>query len=171
VPYAIVLRCDAETCGYIDAMTACMPERLADDQNDGYPAHITLATFGGAVDPSDIDAALATALRWKPLPVMLARIGVSPGDPSIISLISAPTCDLLARHAALLRALADVPCHPDSEAGAWVPEVVVARTYLAADAVEVLGAAWTGPIAGWLDSLDLVQLDPIRMLSRRLLRP
>ena len=170
VALAVVLRLDAETAGFIDAMTECLPERLTCNPNRSYPAHITLATFSDAVDAADLDAALATATGREALQVTLVGIGISPGDPSSLWLAPAPTTDLLIRHATFLRALADLPCHPEYEIGTWMPQVVLRRTHLPADAVEVLVANWHGPITGWLDSLDLVQLNPVRTLSRRPLR-
>jgi 2'-5' RNA ligase len=168
MPVAVVLRLDASTAGFIDAMAESLPDRRSGDRNRSYPPHLTLAIFSDSVDAADLDAALAaTTGRWKALPVTLAGIGVFPGDPSLVWLAPAPTDELLARHATLRRALADLPYHPEYDVGAWVPHVTLARTHLLPDAVGVLASAWSGSITGWLDSLDLIRLRPAEILSRR----
>lgn len=171
MPMAVVLRLDAETAGTIDAMAHTLPERQQYDPRRSYPPHLKLAVFGNAVDEADIDAALAaTTGRWPALPITLAGIAIYPSDPAVVGLLPIPTTDLLDRHATLHRSLADLPTHPHYEVGAWVPHVVVARTNLLADTIEVLTTTWNGPITGWLDALDLVRFDPIQVLSRRPLR-
>ncbi len=172
MPLAVILRLDAETAGTVDAMAHRLPERLDDDPGRTYPPHIKLAMFSDAVDAGDVDAGLATAAtgRWSALPVSLAAIGVFPGDPAVVWLAPVPSTELLALHATLHRALADLPTHPGYEVGGWVPHVMLASTDLVGDTVEVLTSMWTGPISGWLDALDLVQFNPVRVLSRRPLR-
>jgi hypothetical protein len=170
MPLSIILRLDAETAGTIDAMAHHLPDRL-DDPRHTYPPHLKLAMFGDAVDAADVDAALAaTTGRWSALPITLACVGILPSDPAIIGLLPIPTADLLNRHATLHRALADLPTHPAYEVDGWMPHVAVTTTYLPADTVEVLSATWTGPLVGWLDAVDLVQFNPVRVLSRRPLR-
>lgn len=100
----------------------------------------------------------------------LAGIGVFLGELPALCLLAAPTIDLLGRHATLHKALGDLPPHPLYQIGAWVPHVMLGRTEFAGDAIEVLAALWSGPIVGWIDSLDLVQFDPVAVLSSRPLR-
>ena len=171
MPLAIVLRVDAATAGFIDAMTYNLPDRPDYDPRRSYPPHIRLAVFDDAMDAGDVDAALATATgRWQAMPITLVGIGVFPSDPAVVWLAPMPTAELLALHATLRRTLADFAYHPHYEIGGWMPHVVMARTKLLADAVEVLATTWMEPIVGWLDCLDLVRLDPIEVLSRRPLR-
>jgi len=169
---AVVLRLDAESAGLIDAMAHTLPERLDDDPRQTYPPHVKLAVFGDNVDASDIDSALSAATgRWSSLPLCLTGIGVFPTEPATIWLAPVPTIELMAMHSALRRSLADLAFHPHYEIGGWLPHVTVARTNIAADAIEVLATTWEVPIVGWLDALDLIRLDPVEVLSRRPLKP
>ena len=81
-----------------------------------------------------------------------------------------PTTDLLTLHMTLHQALADVARHPDYEVGAWMPHVTLATMNLVGDTVEVMAALWNGPVVGWLDSLELIRLNPAEVLSSRPLR-
>jgi 2'-5' RNA ligase len=169
MPIAISLRLDPETCGYIDAMSENLPD--GGRPSAGYPAHVTLAVYGDAVDATQVDVALAASTgRWQSMPITLSGILVFPGDPSVISLASVPSADLLARHASLHRALIGFPCHPGYRIGEWLPHVALAAAYTVANVVNVLTAIWKGPIVGWADSVDLVRLDTVEVLSHRPLR-
>jgi len=171
MPIAIVLRLDAETCGYIDAMAEALPDRCHRNPSEIYPPHLRLAVYSDAVDPGDIDKALATLVgAWNVLPATLAGIGVFPGDPPTLWLAVVPTIELLTRHANLHRAMTDLPTHPTYEVGGWVPHVTLGRTHFVADTIKALAATWDGLIVGRLASLDLIRTDPLVVLSRRLLR-
>jgi hypothetical protein len=169
--FAVVLRLDAATAGFIDAMAHALPEGRDDDPRRSYPPHIKLAVFGDSVDVADLDAALAAATgRWPVMPIALAGIGVFPSDPPIVGLLPIPTADLFNRHATVHRALADLPTHPGYEVGGWLPQVTLDGTNFVGDAVEALTSMWDSPIVGWLDCLDLIRLEPIARLSARPLR-
>jgi hypothetical protein len=170
MPLAVTLRLDGATASRIDFLTASIPDQFSLGQRM-CRHHIKLAVYGDGVDVADLDAALATATgAWKKLSVTFAAVGFFPGEPSILWLTPVPTIDLLTLHTTLHRALADLASHPDYEVGAWVPHVVLARTEMLGDAVEVMEAIWNGPIVGWLDALDLVRLDSMQVLSSRPLR-
>jgi hypothetical protein len=168
---ALVLRLDAATASRVAALVEALPDRVHEvgSVRQSYPAHVVVAAYGDQVDVADLDAALATCTGcWPRLPIILAAVGVFPGDH--LGLLAAPSVDLLKRHATLRRALADLPTHSSYDVDGWVPQVTLANTNLVGDAVEVLTSIWTGPIAGWLESLDLVRLDPVEVLSARPLR-
>ena len=95
---------------------------------------------------------------------------MSSNIPSVVWLAPVPTIDLLTRQRCAAARAGRPSMPPTSRWTVDAVQVMVARTHLAADAAEVLASAWTGPITGWLDSLDLVQFDPVRTLSRRSLR-
>jgi hypothetical protein len=173
VPLAIVLRLDVATASRVAALVEALPDRVREVGaiRQSYPAHVVLATYGDQVDVADLDAALATWTGcWPRLPIILAGVGVFPADPPGVCLLLAPSIDLLKRHSTLHRALADLRSHYAYDVDGWVPHVILARTNLVGDAVEVLTSIWTGPITGWLESLDLVRLDPVEVLSARPLR-
>ncbi len=126
-----------------------------------YPPHITLALVGQAV-PQD---ALALMAGWEAMPLVLAGLAVFPGTPPVVWAAPVVTEALLARHAALHQALSDCGCDPHYRVGAWVPHVTLSlKGRLPAGAA--LGAAaeaWTGPVEGWLDRAELVELPAVRV--------
>lgn len=168
---AIVLRLDAMTAGFIDAITCNLPDRQHSDPRRSYPPHLKLVVFDDTVNIASVDAVLAAIVgSWKALPIRLVGLGTFPSGRSVLWLLPTASSELLALHATLHRSLADIPSHPHYQIGAWVPHVSVARTCCLGDSVEVLATTWDGPILGCLDAVDLVQFDPVRVLSRRPLR-
>ncbi len=173
MPVAIVLRLDVATASRVAALAEALPDRLHEVGSIGtsYPAHVVLATYGDQVDVADLDASLATCTDcWPRLPIILAGVGVFPGNPAGLCLLAAPSVGLLKRHATLHRSLADLPTHSSYDVDGWLPHVALASTNLVGDAVEVLTSIWSDPIIGWLESLDLIRLDPVEVLSARPLR-
>lgn len=159
MPVAVVLRLDQATAAKIAALLDALPDprlRAAGSRRPSM-AYITLASYADQVDLADLDAALATATgAWRRLHITLGGIGIFPADPPIVWLAVVPTVDLLARHAILHRALADLVCHPLYEPDGWVPNVMLTETVFMADTIEVLTAFWNEPISGTVDHLDLV---------------
>lgn len=165
---AIILRLDRATVGRIEAMRDGLPDPA--EQRQHRPC-IVLASYGGTVDVADLDACLATATnRWKKLPITMSGIFICPGNPATFGLLVAPTIGLFQHHETIHRTLTDLPTHPSYETGMWTPNVMLGKTNLLADTVEVLASRWTGAIVGSVVSLDLVQLDPLETLSSRPLR-
>ena len=161
-----VLRLDCATVARIEALTNALPDRRVEPRRNR--PYIVLASYSQSVDVGDLDACLATATnRWNRLTITLTDILVHPGNPAMLGLLVAPVTDLLHHHASIQRALTDLPTHPSFEIGTWVPHVMLGRTTLLADAIEVLASIWTGSVIGSAVSLDLVQLDPPQTLSSR----
>lgn len=164
----IVLALDLSLTARIFGLTKALPDVSV--IRPRWTPHITLASYGDAVDVADLDAALATATDWARWPVALGGIGLFPGDPAMLSLLVVPDSDLMGRHSVLHRALADLPNHPEYEIGNWIPQVNLGATMLPSDSVEVLAAMWPGQMIGSAVSLDLVRLDTWELLSSRPLR-
>jgi 2'-5' RNA ligase len=163
MPVAIALRFDAATSALIDAMRDTLPDRQKDTR---HPAHIRLAVYDDHIDVNDLDRSLATVTaKWKRVSVILAGVGVFP--PSTLWLAPVPSADLMTTHATLHTALANLACDPRYKVGAWLPHVALATTEFLGDAIEVVACAWTGPIAGTVDFLDLVRVDSTEVISSR----
>ncbi len=174
MPYAVTLRLDADAAGAVAGMWAALAAAgVSDDAiRLGYPAHVTLAVLpDGAREGRLLAAAARLAGVWRPLRVDLAALGLFPGTPAVLFLAPVPSPDLLARHAALLDALAGEPVHAHYGAGAWLPHVTLAGDLADPAAALAALAPVPLPIAAVLDTLEVVRFRPPHVLASHPLTP
>ena len=161
--HAVTLRLDDGAAGRVSLLRqALMRTGGGSAVAPNYPPHVTLALLPDGVAEPAVRTAVA---GWEALPVSLAGLAVFPGVPPVVWAVPVVTEALLARHAALTEALAPCPVHPYYRVGAWVPHVTLslAGGLDAGAAIGVAAEAWTGPVGGWLDRVELVELAPLRL--------
>jgi hypothetical protein len=110
--------------------------------------------------------ALAKATEtWTKLSISLVGIAVDPGDLCGLSFLPIPVHTLLEWHFAVDDALSKVAGDHCLEFGVWLPFLSIGQRKFPADAVEVLTDLCKGPIEVSLDRIDLVRLDPWKVLT------
>jgi 2'-5' RNA ligase len=160
---AVTLRLDDASAGRVEGLRAALLKAAGETASPPpHPPHITLALIEGAVPAG----AMALAARWQAMPVALAGLAVFPGTPPVVWAVPVVTEALLACHAALHKALGAGVCHPHYRVGAWVPHVTLSLDGRlgAGTAIGVAAEAWAGPIEGWLDRAEVVELPAVRVL-------
>lgn len=172
MPYAITLGFDAKAASSVVAMWRSLASRgVSDDAiRLGYPPHLTLAVFPDSADPVRLLAAARDgAAEWTRLPITLASLGLFPGAPTAMFLAPVVTPALLALHAALLTAPGTETVDPHYRPGYWVPHVTLAKDLSeAAMAVAALDPLRL-PLAGVLNTMELVRFRPVEVLARHTL--
>jgi hypothetical protein len=164
MPVAVTLRLDAAAFERIEGLIEAIPDRYI---RRG-PTCVRLATYGDEVDVAGLDDALAKVIEtWRRLSVTLVGIGVFPGEPYGLRLQPIPISELLRRHMVVDEALFHVVGRHCFEYGAWLPLLSIGQTRFPADAVEVLVDLCKEPIGVILDRIDLVRLEPWKVLSSR----
>jgi hypothetical protein len=162
MPISVTLRLGAAAFEQVETLIEGLPGRYI---RRG-PTHIRLATYNDEVDVASLDDALAKVIEtWGRLSITLVGIGLFPGQPSGLWLAPVPVNELLRRHMAVDEALADVAGRRCLEHGVWTPYLSVGETAFPADAVEVLVDLCKEPIGVILDRIDLVRLEPWKVLS------
>ncbi len=131
MPLAVTLRLDDAAAAPILAMWRALAEGGVDDGclRLGYPPHVTLAVWPEEAPVEPLAAAVGRfGAEWGALPVALAGFGVFPGAPAVLWAAPVVTGALLARHAALVAAVPDTPCHPHYQPGRWMLHVTLGQT-------------------------------------------
>jgi 2'-5' RNA ligase len=150
-------------------MWQALSDKAGDDDalRLGYSPHITLSVLP---DSAPVDA-LANAIRaiakhGPPLRITLPGFGLFPGTPPVIWAAPVVTQPLLQLHASLHEAVAPFHVHPHYHPDAWVPHVTLTKSgqSTAARAIEIVTAAWNGPITATLARIDLVRFRPVQLL-------
>ncbi|HVZ06329.1 MAG TPA: 2'-5' RNA ligase family protein [Rhodopila sp.] len=150
-----------------------MADRLGVDDvlRLGYRPHVTLAVFPDETPIPPIESALRRLAADAPgLAVTLAGLAIFPGTPPVLWAAPAPSARLLAFHRHLLEAIPFEP-HPHYREDHWVPHVTLSKeAHVPAGALlDAVVSAWSGPIGGYLDRLELVRFRPVGILfSQRL---
>lgn len=172
MPYAITLcLAAAEPVG---AMWRALAEAgLHDDALAlGYPPHLTLSIQPDTVDPGRLrDAVADCAATWPAELLRFSGFGVFVAPEPVLFLAPVVTAVLLARHAALAAALADLPGDPHYRPGAWVPHVTLAKGGLAGEqgwmgrALDCLAPFWPAVAAAGPDRVELVKFRPASVLA------
>jgi hypothetical protein len=166
MPVAVTLRLDAESLQQIEGMIEGLPDRYIRRR----PTRICLATYGDDVDFGGLDKALGETIEtWRKLSITLVGIAVDPGDLCGLSLLPIPIHKLLEWHIAVDDALYEVAGDQCFERGIWSPNLTLGRTAYPSDAIDALTALWQGPIEASLNRIDLVRLDPWKVLSSHIL--
>jgi len=154
----------------LDPAAAARVERMREAfglPEPDYPPHLTLAVLPDEAEREAVEAAVfGVAAGWNVLPLVLAGIGMFPGEAPVIWVTPAPSERLLAMHAELLAALAAFEIHPHYRVEVWVPHVTLGRGELPARAA----SAWDGPIEALLERVGLVAFPPARVLRGESLR-
>src|SRR3954453_259018 len=178
MPYAVTLLLDGGAAAHIRQMWRALAEQAgADDAiRLGYVphvSHVSLAVLPDEVPISEVEETVSRAVEgWIPLSMVLAGFGVFPGIPPVIWAAPVVTAGLLARHASLCAALAGFAIQPHYRPGHWVPHVTLSQDApSAARAIEVVTAAWDGPVAARLDRVELVRFPPVAVLRSHRLDP
>jgi 2'-5' RNA ligase len=172
----VTLRLDDSAAASVERIWRVLADHTGD--NDvlrlGYAPHITLAVLPDVVSAEVIEeVTFPVASTWDAIPIVLAGLGVFPGTPPVVWAAPIVTESLLARHDALLAALAPFRVHPHYLPGAWVPHVTLSQQGLspAGRAIDVAASVWEGPINGQLDRIDLVKFHPAYVLRTQALQP
>jgi 2'-5' RNA ligase len=167
MPFAVTLPLDAAAATWIEQAWRALAEQAGDDGalRLGYGPHITLAILPDDTPPAALtDAVRRAAGTWRPLTVTLAALGVFPGPPPATWAAPVVTAALLSCHASLHTALAPLSVDPHYAPDAWVPHVTLSEAAPAARAIEVLAAAWRGPVMTHLARIDVVRFRPVSLL-------
>jgi 2'-5' RNA ligase len=167
MPYAVTLRLDAAATASVIAMWNDLRARGLSDEaaSLGYPPHMTLAVFPDGADLARILAAVDDhAGEMRALTISLASIGLFPGKPAVLFLAPVVTRRLLAVHSELLTSLPDEVIEPYYQPDRWVPHVTLAGDLSSSTAALAVSDTWLLPIAAVLDTLDVVQFRPVRVL-------
>jgi 2'-5' RNA ligase len=175
MPYAVTLRLDEEAAIPVERIWRALAEQLGDDDaiRLSYAPHITLAVLTDSVEAGEIERVVFGLVdAWEALPVVLAGLGIFPGQPPVIWAAVTVTELLLARHGALCAALAPHVIDPHYRPGSWVPHVTLSQhgRSSASLAIDIATSAWHGPIIGKVDKIDLVKFHPARILHSEVLR-
>ncbi|CAA9226745.1 MAG: hypothetical protein AVDCRST_MAG04-906 [uncultured Acetobacteraceae bacterium] len=167
MPLAMTLLLDDAAAVPIRAMWRALAEGGVDDDclRLGYPPHLTLAVWPEEAPVGPLAAAVERfGAEWDAMPVALAGFGVFPGAPAVLWAAPVVTGALLARHAALVAAVPDTPCHPHYQPGRWMPHVTLGQTDAPGRGLEVLAPLWREARPGRLDRLELVRFRPVSVL-------
>lgn len=174
MPYAVTLRLGAAAAGPIEAMWRALAEAgLHDDALAlGYPPHLTLSIQPDTVDPGRLrDAVMQCAEAWTSESLHFAGFGLFVAPEPVLWLAPVVTDALLARHAALATALADLPGNPHYRPGAWVPHVTLAKGGAVAEpgwmgrALDCLAPFWPMVAPAGPDRVELVKFRPVSVLA------
>jgi 2'-5' RNA ligase len=174
MPYAVTLRLNPDIVAGVEGLTRRIAERGGDVAWRDYAPHITLAILSGISPPEALsNAVFGMAASWSNLPIVLAGIGIFPGDPPIIWAVPIVTERPIAMHRALHAVLDPAAAHPHYLPGAWVPHVTLARRHRCElpRVVDDLLLAWREPIRGTADRVDLVAFPPAKVLRSVALPP
>lgn len=130
MPYAVTLRLGVAAAEPVEAMWRALAEAGLHDGALalGYPPHLTLSIQPDTADPDRLRAAAAQcAQAWTAERLRFCGFGVFAAPEPVLFLAPVVTEALLAGHAALAAALADLPGDPHYRPGAWVPHVTLAK--------------------------------------------
>jgi 2'-5' RNA ligase len=131
-----------------------------------HPPHLTLSVLPEDAERPGLELAVfGVAVGWGTLPLVLAGLGLFPGEAPVIWAAPVPTAPLLALHAAMNASLARFGVHPHYRPGAWVPHVTLGEGRHLGDA----SLAWHGPIEARLERVELVAFPPPAVLRTEML--
>jgi 2'-5' RNA ligase len=128
---------------------------------------MTLTVLPDTAPAADIEkAVLHVAGRWTTSAVILAGLGIFPGEQPVIWAAPVVTPDLLTKHAELHTALMPFAVHAHYRPGSWVPHVTLSQQGVASAArlIEAAGSAWNGQIWAECRRVELVRFRPVEVL-------
>ena len=173
MPLAITLRFDPDTALAVAHLWDGLASTGIDSDRKalGYTAHVTLAIYPDETQAEKLRSAVSRfGDEWQALPANLSGLGVFPGPPAILFAMPVVAPALLARQAALVAALDDLPVHPHYRPGHGVAHGTLSGPLRYPEAaLAALLPLWR-PVEAALAGIDLVRFRPVEILASQTFR-